>query len=310
MESKDFYVENPLGEIIKCNLPGKFKKKYELKKDKQFILDVAVVGDKVDYRLNKDSSGTIVKIFERRNYLSRKAPRMKGASFRGERLEQLIAANLDNIVIVNSIKEPRFNNRLLDRIIVAGESSKVNVLILINKIDLDITKKYEKWVNLYSKIGYKVFPISIISDKGLDNLKIKLHDSVSLFWGQSGVGKSSLLNKLYPTLDLKTGSISRSSKKGIHTTVTVSMEKVDKETYVIDTPGMREIDPYGIKKTDLGHYFLDFQSYLNNCRFNSCIHQHEPECDINKLVSEGKISTERYKSYLNLLETVEEDIIF
>jgi len=131
-----------------------------------------------------------------------------------------------------------------------------------------------------------------------------------LFWGHSGVGKSSLLDKLFPQLNLETGVISSFTDKGTHTTVTSIMLEVEKGTFIIDTPGVREIDPYGIRKEDLGHYFTEFAEFINNCKFSTCTHHHEPGCAVIKAVENHKISYERYESYLRILDTIEEDIIF
>ncbi len=274
------------------------------------MLDPVAVGDEVEFDLNFDSTGSIVKIIERENYLSRKAPRLKGASFRGERLEQIIASNLDQLFIVSSIEHPAFNNRLIDRIIVAAESGGIETKIIINKSDLDKNDKIKKWDKLYSDIGYQVFVTSATEEKGLEELSEQFTGKTTCFWGQSGVGKSSLLNRLFPQLKLKVGEVSDYSSKGRHTTVTVQMYKINENTHVVDTPGIREIEPYGIRKEDLGHYFVEFSEYILNCKFNSCTHNHEPGCAVVRAVEEGIISQERYISYLNLLATIEADINF
>lgn len=297
------------GQVIRCNLRGKFKKHFGLKKDKLYALDVAIVGDFVDINMNEDGTGTITGIDERKNYLSRKAPKIKGASYRGERLEQVVAANVDNLLVITSVDYPQFNNRVIDRIIVAGESSHINTIIVINKIDLDKEDFIQPWKELYESLGYNVFLTCAKTGKGVDEIKSILDGKVNLFWGQSGVGKSSLLNSLFG-LDLSTGEISTFSNKGTHTTVTSRMIDMGGNTFVIDTPGIREIEPYGIKKEDLGHYFVEFAGYLEDCKFNTCTHHHEPGCAVIKAVEIGDISSERYESYLKLLETIEEDMIF
>lgn len=260
--------------------------------------------------MNKDGSGVIKEILPRKNYVSRKAPRIKGASTRGQRLEQIVASNIDTLVIISSCKNPRFNNRLIDRLLVAGESSHVQPIIVINKIDLDEEKSYKVWYELYKNIGYEVFGTSVVENYGIENIKNVLNGRINLVWGQSGVGKSSLLNLLYEGLNLKVGAISNYTSKGVHTTVTSIMKKVDENTFIIDTPGIREIDPYGIKKEDLGHYFMEFADYINDCKFNTCTHNHEPGCAVVEALNCGKITKERYQSYLNILATIEEDLFF
>jgi ribosome biogenesis GTPase len=310
-ESKDFYVFSDKDHsIVRCTLKGKFKKDFNLKKDKLYTTDFAVVGDSVLFDMNEDGTGVIYEILERKNHLSRKAIKTRGASYRGERLEQVIASNIDNIFIIVSTLEPDFNNKTLDRFLVACESSHIKTNIIINKTDLADEETLNQWANLYKEIGYRVFLTSTKNSSGFTDLAKYLKGKKNLFWGQSGVGKSSLLNLLYPNLKLKVGEISNYTSKGTHTTVTTVMIYVGEETYILDTPGVREIDPFGIRKEDLGHYFKEFENYLNNCRFNTCTHHHEPDCAIIKALENGKVSYERYDSYLRILETVEKDINF
>ena len=310
IESKDYYVLISSEEVIRCSLPGKIKNKYKKEKGKQYRIDIVAVGDFVYFNLNDDGTGVIVKIEERKNQLSRKALRIKGGSFRGARLEQVIAANIDNIFIVSSISSPQFNNRVVDRILVAAESSKIKCNIIINKIDLDVENFSEYWTELYAGIGYNVFCTSVPENKGFNKLIDYLKNNVNLFWGASGVGKSSILNLLFPHLSLKTAEVSKYSSKGQHTTVTSLLEMIDKKTFVIDTPGIREIDPFGIQGIDLAHYFVEFIPYLESCRFNTCTHFHEPGCAVIKAVEENKISMERFESYVNLLNTIEDGMNF
>jgi len=283
---------------------------FHLKKDKLYHTDIAIVGDEVIFDVNLDGTGIIHTINPRRNYLSRKAPKIRGASYRGERLEQIVAANIDNFFIITSVAKPPFNNKVVDRFIVAGESSHLNVIIIFNKIDLDKNNSMESWVNLYKSIGHKVLTTSIVNSEGIDELKLLCIGKINIFWGQSGVGKSSLLNKIFPNLRLETGSVSSSTDKGLNTTVTSVQLKADNDTFVIDTPGIREIDPFGIKKEDLCHYFIEFGKFASECKFNTCTHNHEPECGVLKAFQNGQISAERYESYLRILETIEEDIFF
>lgn len=296
--------------LIRCSAKGKFKKDFNLKKDKLFNTDFAVVGDVVKFDLNDDGTGVIYEVLPRKNYLSRKAIKTRGASYRGERLEQIIASNIDNIFIVSSFQEPDFNNKTLDRLLVASESAQLTPIIIINKSDLADIEALNYWKQLYEKIGYKVFLTSVIFASGINELKLHLKGKKNLFWGQSGVGKSSILNALFPQLGLKTGEISSYTSKGTHTTVTSVMFNIEGSTYIIDTPGVREIDPYGIKKEDLGHYFPEFSEHLKNCRFNTCTHHHEPGCAVMDALEKEKISDERYDSYLRLLDTIEKDINF
>lgn len=310
IESKDYYVLSEENETFRCSLRGKFKKEFSLKKDKLFLTGIVVVGDAVDFETSNGKIGTIQSIEPRQNYISRKSPKIKGASYRGERLEQIIASNIDQVIIQVSIHEPEFNNKTLDRLLVAVESSQIEAIIVIHKSDLDSESEIEMWANLYKSVGYEVIVSSIIDKNGIEEVYEIMQGKKTLFFGQSGVGKSSLLNLLYPDLKLKTGEISDYTSKGVHTTVTSVMIPTGKGTFIIDTPGVREIDPFGIRKEDLGHYFIDFNQYQSNCKFNTCIHDHEPECAVIKAVENGDISKLRYDSYLRLLSTIEEDINF
>lgn len=286
------------------------KKEFSLKKDKLFLTDIVSVGDIVEFDQAEEGIGAISSILPRRNYISRKAPRIKGASYRGERLEQVIAANIDQVIIQTSISQPKFNNKTLDRFLVAAESSHIKSKIIINKSDLDIKHRIEVWKNLYESIGYVVIITSVPENKGIKNVAALLPGKKTLFLGQSGVGKSSLLNLIYPQLNLRVGEISDYTGKGTHTTVTAHMIQINENTFVIDTPGVREVDPFGIRKEDLGHYFIDFDQFRSNCKFSTCIHDHEPECAVIDAVKKGEISEIRYDSYLRMLNTVEEDINF
>ena len=264
----------------RCSLRGKFKKEYSRKKDKLYITDIAVVGDLVEFELNQDGTGVIHSIDKRSNYLSRKAPRMKGSSYRGERLEQIIASNIDQIIIISSVRNPDFNNRTLDRFLVAAESAQLTSHIVINKSDLDTNNEIISWKDLYQQIGYDITITSAVSKVGLNKLKRSLLKNKSLFFGQSGVGKSTILNLIYPHLNLQIGDLSNYDDKGSHTTVTSTMIQVEEDTFIIDTPGVREFDPYGIKKEDLGHYFIEFTNHMSECKFNTCTHYHEPDCGV------------------------------
>ena len=309
IESKDIYVITPESIEYRCVLPGRIKKSFNLKKDKLHTLDIVAVGDFVKIEKINDDRAVIESVLPRINYISRKAPKIRGAGIRGQRLEQIIAANVDLFIHVTSVHEPEFNNKFVDRMIVIAESNHVDFVLVINKIDLDHDGKIREWEKLYRNLGYSVIVTSVTENKNLATIKELLNNKTVLFWGQSGVGKSSLLNQIDYRINLKVGDISDYSGKGKHTTVTSRLIRLD-NMELIDTPGIRELEPYGIRKEDLGHYFVEFPKYIPECRFNSCTHFHEPGCAVRSAVESEEISVERYESYLNLLQTVEEDIIF
>lgn len=311
IESNTYYAV-PLKEpsrIVRSTLRGKFKKDFRLKKDKLYTTDICVVGDQVEVLMNEDGTGVIHSISPRKNHLSRKAPKIKGASYRGERLEQVIAANLDALYVVMSFQRPEFNNKILDRFLVVGESAQIEVAIIMNKFDL-VTEEDEDWIDFYEDLGYSVFCTCAKTGAGVNALKESFRGKTSLMWGQSGVGKSSLLNNMFPGLLLSTNDISEWSNRGKHTTVSVQMFDIDENSFIVDTPGVREIDPYGIRKEDLSHYFVEFVDYINDCKYSGCTHNHEPGCAIVEAVENGEISEFRYDSYLRMLDTTEDDMFF
>lgn len=306
IESKDYYVLYEHREI-RCVLRGKLKLEAEWKKEKLLYTDLIVVGDIVDFELNEDGTGVIEKIPSRRNYLSRKAPYIKGVSEKGKRFEQIIAANVDFTFCVVSIDKPKFNNRVLDRMIVTAESCETTPIIVINKYDIVKKKKFDYWYELYSTLGYKVIRTSVINGMGIDEIKKLIQGKTSVFIGHSGVGKSSILNSLDPRINQKVGEISDVWNKGRHTTVTAQLFKLNENTFVIDTPGVREIEPYGLSREDITHYFRELSLLAKNCKFNTCTHTHEPECAVKKGVEEEIIPPERYESYLRLVDSLDED---
>lgn len=310
VESKDYYVLYNDGEgdkEIRCFLRGKLKLEAEWKKEKLLYTDLVVVGDYVEFELNEDGTGVIEKIPERKNYLSRKAPFIKGVSEKGKRFEQIIAANIDYSFCVVSVDKPKFNNRVLDRMLVTVESCEITPIIVINKYDLVKKKKRDFWYDLYTTLGYKVIRSSTITGQGIDEIKDLIKNKTSVFIGHSGVGKSSILNQLDPRINQKVGEVSEAWNKGRHTTVTARLFKLDDNTFVIDTPGVREIEPYGLTREDITHYFREIAIVARNCKFNSCTHTHEPDCAVKEAVEEEIIPYERYESYLRLVESLDEE---
>ncbi len=297
--------------VIRCVLRGKFKHDLRHKKDKLILTDVAAVGDYVNFDMIDANSGVIHSVDDRKNFISRKAPKQKGATTRGERYEQVIAANIDYIFPVCSFGSPVFNNKVLDRFLVIAESSNIQPIIIFNKIDLvEDPVEIEFWYNLYTSIGYKIHSVSAMTGEGIPKLRELFYGHKSLFWGHSGVGKSSLINALFPELKLSTGEVSSYNQKGKHTTVIVSMNQINRDTFLIDTPGIREIAPFGIQKDDLAHYFPDLAVYLQSCKYKPCTHNHEPGCEVVAAVEREDIDLERYDSYLRLLENIEDDLFF
>ncbi len=262
------------------------------------------VGDIVEMELedNSEAAAVINEIKERHNYINRQSPRHKHQ-------HHIVAANLDQSMMVATIKEPRTSQGFIDRFLVASEMYHVKPFIVFNKSDLYKKKeleKYEQWKAMYEAVGYKVFLVSAEKNEGVDDIMELLKDKTTLISGHSGVGKSSLLNVIFPKMNLKTGDISGWSGKGQHTTTFAEMFDLPFGGRIIDTPGMREFGLVDIDKQELSHYFPEMRDRLNNCQFNNCLHFNEPGCAIKEAVVNGEINEDRYVSYAGILDSIEE----
>jgi ribosome biogenesis GTPase len=262
------------------------------------------VGDEVEIETENEneSTATITEILPRNNYINRQSPRLKHQ-------HHIVAANLDQSMLVATLKEPRTSQGFIDRFLVASEMYHVPAVIVFNKSDLYKKKemeKYEQWKEMYEAVGYKVFLTSVTNSEGIEELKAQLKDKTTLISGHSGVGKSSLLNSIMPELNQKTKDISGWSGKGQHTTTFAEMFDLPGGGAIIDTPGMREFGLVDITKQELSHYFPEMRDRLNDCQFNNCLHINEPGCAIKNAVSNGGINEDRYVSYYGILESIEE----
>ena len=261
------------------------------------------VGDKVEVEENEvEQTALITKIYDRTNYINRQSPRAKHQ-------QHIVAANIDLSLLLATLKEPRTSQGFIDRSLVASEMYHVPSIIVFNKADLHKRKEDEKFQQLktmYEQIGYKVFLISVNDNMGVDELKAELRNRVTLISGHSGVGKSSLLNLIFPELKLKTQDVSGWSGKGLHTTTFAEMFDLPSGGSIIDTPGMREFGLIGVSKQELSHYFPEMRERLGNCQFNNCLHINEPGCAIKEAVVDGEINEDRYVSYVNILDSIEE----
>jgi len=261
------------------------------------------VGDKVEVEENEvEQTALITKIYDRTNYINRQSPRAKHQ-------QHIVAANIDLSLLLATLKEPRTSQGFIDRSLVASEMYHVPSIIVFNKADLHKRKEDEKFQQLktmYEQIGYKVFLISVNDNMGVDELKEELKNRVTLISGHSGVGKSSLLNLIFPELKLKTQDVSGWSGKGLHTTTFAEMFDLPSGGSIIDTPGMREFGLIGVSKQELSHYFPEMRDRLGNCQFNNCLHINEPGCAIKEAVVNGEINEDRYVSYVNILDSIEE----
>jgi ribosome biogenesis GTPase len=262
------------------------------------------VGDYVEIEPEHDADDTamIDEIHDRHNYINRQSPRFKHQ-------RHIVAANLDQSLLVATLKEPKTSQGFIDRFLVASEAYHVPAIIAFNKADLYKKKeleKFEQWKQMYETVGYKVILISVMGNSGIEEVKHLLRNKTTLISGHSGVGKSSLLNIIFPDIKLKTQDISGWSGKGQHTTTFAEMYDLPFGGKIIDTPGMREFGLVDISKQELSHYFPEMRERLNDCQFNNCLHVNEPGCAIKEAVIKKEIHEDRYVSYVNILDSIEE----
>lgn len=282
------------GKLHRARLRGKFK----LKGMK--VSNPLAVGDRVEFDVETTGEDTAVihKIEDRENYIIRKS------THKAEHAH-IIAANLDQALLIATLVSPRTSFGFIDRFLVTAEAYGIPIVIVYNKTDLydeDMQEYQRQIAYLYERIGYKVMAVSAHTNEGIDELKELLHGKTSLFSGHSGVGKSTLINLIVPDLDLKTSEISGFSDKGVHTTTFAEMFEIDPETFIIDTPGIKELGIVDIPKQELGHFFPEMRERLNQCRFNNCTHFNEPGCAIVEAVRKNEIALTRYESYLSMLQ--------
>lgn len=259
------------------------------------------VGDIVDFE-DEGAEGAVIitKIHDRRNYINRQSPRHKYQ-------QHIIAANVDQSLLLATVKEPRTSQGFIDRFLVACEMYHVPAIILFNKTDLYKEKDLamlDHLTEMYESIGYRVLKMSIKLQEGLDKVTELLKGKTTLISGHSGVGKSSFINAIVPELEIKTKDVSGWSGKGQHTTTFAEMYDLPESGRIIDTPGMKEFGLVGIEKQELSGYFPEMRQRLQDCQFNNCLHTNEPGCAIKDAVAEGEIHEDRYVSYYNILESI------
>jgi ribosome biogenesis GTPase / thiamine phosphate phosphatase len=246
-----------------------------------------------------DNKGWIISRDKRKSYLVRYNKK--------RRAPQILASNVDILVCVTSAKMPPFRPRFLDRLLISSRAGNIEPVIFLNKFDLKLSEEDEIRLNNYSDIGYKVFYGSAKTGRKIKELGNYINNKISVFAGQSGVGKSSILNALKPGLGLKVGEISQKYNRGAHITNYAQMFKLNDSSNIIDTPGIRELDIYNIESRELIHYFPEFVKLLGKCSYSSCLHIDEPGCIVKEYVKQGKIHSDRYESYLRMYESLKEN---
>lgn len=288
-----YHVRTEDGRVWQCRIKGKFR----IQGIKS--TNPVAVGDFVDIEVEDDSisQAVIYNLYERENYIVRKSINLSKQT-------HVIAANLDQAILVATLAHPRTSFGFIDRFLVTAEAYHIPTIIVFNKIDLldqedlDYLLEIKK---MYENIGYKVMLCSTITLEGVDNIKSIVKDRTTLISGHSGVGKSSLINLLLPNANLRTSEVSDASSKGVHTTTFAEMYDLPEGGNIIDTPGIRELGVFDLDDDLLSHYFPEMRAELPNCRFNNCIHVNEPGCAVKKAVDENRISLIRYESYLSIL---------
>ncbi|OGU21060.1 MAG: ribosome small subunit-dependent GTPase A [Gemmatimonadetes bacterium RIFCSPLOWO2_12_FULL_68_9] len=276
------------GDVVTASLRGRLKHE---------DYDRILVGDRVKLDVHQDGSVTIEGVEHRKSLLRRRSPGKR----RGVRA---VAANVDQVVVVGSVREPQWDPYLMDRFVAVSEASQLPVLLVINKCDL--AAEYRDVAAPYPAAGYDVLATSVRTGQGLELLRGRLLGRASIFTGPTGVGKSSLMNALQPGLKLKTQAVSSKSGSGRHTTVTAEMHRFEPEGFVIDTPGLRDIGLWGLEPLDVVHAFPDIAARASACRFDNCRHLGEPECAVEAACRQGELVASRLESFRRLLqETVE-----
>jgi ribosome biogenesis GTPase len=288
-----YRVLSATGKIIDCSIKGKFRIKGTRN------TNPVAVGDNVLLEMNlKDNSGVITELLDRRNYIIRKASNLSKYS-------QIIAANIDQLFLMVTIKLPETPVEFIDRFLMTAEAYRIKTSIIFNKTDLYNTEelnKMEYLITLYSGIGYECYSLSLRKGIRVDEIIAAMRDKINLLSGNSGVGKTTLLNYLNPSLNLKTENISDYHKQGKHITTFPEMHMMPFGGYVIDTPGIRGFGIIDMDRNEIYHFFPEIFRKSKECRFYNCLHLEEPGCAVRDAADAGIINPMRYRSYLKILE--------
>ncbi|MCI7088712.1 MAG: ribosome small subunit-dependent GTPase A [Prevotella sp.] len=291
-----YTVKTDSNQLVECKIKGNFR----LKGIRS--TNPVAVGDRVSITPNLEGTAFITSIEDRKNYIIRKSPNLSKQS-------HIIAANVDQAFLVVTINRPVTSTTFIDRFLASAEAYRVPVVLLFNKTDAleDEEREYQQMmIDLYETVGYQCLAISAANGSGMDKVRELLAGKTTVLSGNSGVGKSTLINSLLPDVQLKTAEISDAHNAGTHTTTFSEMLELPEGGYIIDTPGIKGFGTFDIEPEELTSYFKEIFHYSKDCRFNNCTHTHEPGCAVLKAVEEHYIAQSRYLSYLNMLEDKEE----
>ena len=284
------------GETVESKIKGNFR----LKGIRS--TNPVAVGDRVGIVRNQEGTAFINEIDDRRNYIIRKSPNLSKQS-------HIIAANVDQAVLIATVNFPVTSTTFIDRFLASAEAYRIPVVLVLNKTDLmdeDDLRLQEMMATLYENIGYTCLQVSAETGMGLDQLKALLKDKISVFSGNSGVGKSTLLNQLIPGLSLRTAEISEAHKMGMHTTTFSEMIRLPEGGWVIDTPGIKGFGTFDMEPGEISGYFREIFHFSKDCKYGNCTHTHEPGCAVLKAVEDHYIAASRYNSYVSMLDDKDE----
>lgn len=286
-------VSNDAGEVVLCRLRGK------IRLDGLRTTNPVAVGDLVNYEKERDKETCVIdRILPRTNVIVRKSVNLSKES-------HIIASNVDQAILVATIAQPRTSTGFIDRFTVTAEAYHIPVIIVFNKCDIydnEQNAMAEQLMQVYNSIGYESFVISAKTGQNCDRLKAVMKDKMSMFSGHSGVGKSALINRLDPNLNIRVGEISGVHEKGKHTTTFAQMYELGFGGYIIDTPGIKEFALFDMEKETLAQRFPEMRALMHECHFNNCTHLHEPHCAIKNAVGQGLIADWRYENYCNMMD--------
>lgn len=291
-----YLVKTDDGTTVECKVKGNFR----LKGIRS--TNPVAVGDRVQIVRNAEGTAFIHEIEERKNYIIRRASNLSKQS-------HILASNLDQCMLLITVNYPETSTTFIDRFLATAEAYRVPVMLVFNKedrYDADELHYLESLIHLYTTIGYPCYRISALKEEGIDTLRSELKGKVTLLSGNSGTGKSTLINALLPQADARTGEISQVHNKGMHTTTFSEMFPLPDGGYLIDTPGIKGFGTFDMEVEEIGHYFPEIFATSAHCKYSNCTHRQEPGCAVRQAVEEHYISTSRYTSYLSMLDDKEE----
>ncbi len=291
-----YTVKTDEGRIIDSKIKGNFRLK-----GIRSTSPVAV-GDRVELVTNQEGTAFIAAIDDRKNYIIRKSSNLSKQS-------HILAANIDQALLIVTVNRPQTSTTFIDRFLASAEAYRIPVVLVFNKTDLldaEEMRYQEMVMALYGTVGYRCLAVSAETGAGVDEVRALLKGRISLLSGNSGVGKSTLINRLLPTANLRTAAISNAHNAGMHTTTFSEMLELPEGGWVIDTPGIKGFGTFDIERTELSSYFKEIFAFSKGCRFNNCTHTHEPGCAVLQALDDHYIAQSRYQSYLSMLDDKDE----